>query len=159
VTVTQGTTPEDWAAYGVMYKEALARWGSTATSHHPPQLFAALQGLAQREPDLVRLWMARLNGEPLAGTIVFYWGGHAVSWQTARTQERPHRGSGPLLTSEVARDASERGMAMLDLNPSGGHEGTAAYKRQLGSRVIPVPVLTWRGSLLRAARATARRSG
>jgi hypothetical protein len=157
VTVASSTAREDWMAYSEMYAESLEHWGDTATSRHPPAVFEALRALAEREPTLVRLWMASLNGEPLVGTIVLYWRDHAVSWHTARTHKRPHMGSGPLLTAEVAGDARERGVAMLDLNPSGGHEGTFAYKQTLGSRLVPLPVLTWRGTLLSAARAVARR--
>ena len=149
VTVTQST---DWKAYEELYRESLQHWGDSASAIHPPELFEALRELAGREPELVRLWIAGHEGHALAATIVFYWGEHAVSWQTARAHGRPHLGSGPLLVAEVAADAARRGFKVLDLNPSGGHESTADYKRSLGARELPAPTLTWRGSLLRHVR-------
>jgi len=149
VTVAQST---DWRAYEELYGESLEHWGDSASATHPPELFTALRELAERQPELVRLWVAGHEGHALAGTIVFYWAGHAVSWQTARSHSRPHMGSGPLLVAEVAADAARRGFKVLDLNPSGGHERTADYKRSLGARELPAPVLTWRGSLLRRVR-------
>jgi hypothetical protein len=155
VTVAESS---DWGAYEGLYRESLEHFGDRATSGYPPSLFAALRELAEREPEVVRLWLAGVEGEdPLTGTIVFYWGEHAVGWHVARTHSRPHLGSGPLVVAEVARDAAQRGFKVFDMNPSGGHEGTMAYKRRFGTRELPAPALTWRGPLLGALRTVARR--
>jgi hypothetical protein len=57
-----------------------------------------------------------------------------------------------LLLHDVIRDACERGFRWFDFNPSGGHEGVAAFKRSFGAECRPAPVVTIEGARHRLVR-------
>ncbi len=46
-----------------------------------------------------------------------------------------------LLVHEMARDACERSLDWLDLNPSGGHEGVRVFKERCGGQAVACPVI------------------
>ena len=46
-----------------------------------------------------------------------------------------------LLMYEAIKDACDRGYAWFDFNPSGGHEGVEAFKKNFGAQALPAPVI------------------
>ena len=152
VTVRAASTLDDWQRYHAIYEETLARWGDAAQSHHPWALF---ERLATRGDDSVVLWLAEVDGEPVAGALCLVAPQHVADWHgAARAAALPLRPV-PRRMLEARRDASARGARWFDFNPSGGLDGVARFKRGFGTRAFAVPRIRAHSFGSRAAR-TAR---
>jgi hypothetical protein len=152
ITVSAAESRSEFEDYYGMYRASLARWGAMASSDYPWAVFAAASQLAQEVPEHVRLWLAKRDGELLAGALVFYWNRHAVYWHGAAYEQHFRLRPTNLLFATVIANACERGFAYFDFNPSGGHDGPAEFKRRFGAK--PYKVTTFRhigtGQRLRA---------
>ena len=83
VKVRKATTLDDYHAYYGAYEDSLCRWGDRASSRYPRNLFENGFQLAQDFPDNIRLWLATVNEEIVAGAWVFYWNQHVDWWHGA----------------------------------------------------------------------------
>lgn len=150
VAVRPAESRADWDAFAQIYLDSVRRWGDSATSVYDERLLILLSAL---EPTLVRLWLAEKDGAPVAGALCLYSRNHVSYWLGGALEEffplRPVQ----LLLRETISDACARGLAWFDFNPSGGHEGVAAFKRGFGAGTKPAPLVTSRGRM-----ATARAS-
>jgi CelD/BcsL family acetyltransferase involved in cellulose biosynthesis len=151
VTVSVARGLAEWEAYYEVYRRSRARWGDRAQSEHPWSLFEAL---ARRDPEDAKLWLARAEGQVVAGALCLHAPRHVAYWHGAALEEffplRPVH----LLMREAMRDAIERGRHWYDFNPSGGLAGVARFKRSFGTRPLPVPVVRTRSRRARAAART-----
>ena len=139
LTVRQAATAEDWAAYFSIYESTLARWGENASSRYGAELFELLR--RRGEPG-VRLWLVELqNGPIVAGAVTLCAPHHVVGWHMATLADYFRLRPSNLLVHEMARDACERSLDWLDLNPSGGHEGVRVFKQRCGGRPMACPVI------------------
>lgn len=138
VTVAAAETEQDWRAYFDVYVKSLTRWADQATSRYRWSLFEEL--FRRRSPHQC-LWLARREGQVIAGALCFYSRAHAIYWHGAALEEffplRPVN----LLMHDAIRDACERGCAWFDFNPSGDHEGVKAFKKSFGAQALPSPVV------------------
>jgi hypothetical protein len=133
VAIDHAADVSEYREYYAMYEASRERWGDAASSHYPPRLFEAICELASTRPAEVRLWQAREGTRLLAGALIFYWNRHVVYWHGAAYAEFFHLRATTLLLAEAIRDACERGYLYFDFNPSGGHQGTAEFKRRFGA--------------------------
>ena len=138
VQTTSGTTEDDWRDYHRLYGLSLSRWGDRVTSRYSWPLFSLLR--AQPE-STVRLWLARLDGEAIAGAVVFYTARHVVYWHGAADASRFNLRPVMLLMHDVVTDAMTRGYWWFDFNPSGGHASVERFKRTCGGRPLSAPVV------------------
>jgi hypothetical protein len=148
-----GRGEEDVAHYLSMYDDTLARWGERTLTVHPPAVFEELDRVAGEHPQAVRLWLATVGGELAGGAWVFYWNRHAVAWHSAY-RNRPGVTVRPDVSfyTEIVRAAAERGdLDWFDLNPSGGQEGTLAFKRRFGAQEHAIEALSCTPAAARAA--------
>jgi len=152
VEVRVAKSEDDWRAYFAVYQESLRRWGDRATSCYPWTLFRRLS-----RDQGVRLWLAERQERVLAGALCLYAKAHVAYWHgVARSDAFPLRPVHLLIRTAMC-DAQRGGYAWFDLNPSGGHEGVAAFKRSFGAEPLPCPVVERRaprGILARLLRPT-----
>lgn len=147
VTVREAESLEDYRAYFGAYEDSLRRWGEDATTRYPWRLFRRGFELSRKHPELIRLWLAEVEGSVAAGAWVFYWNGHADYWHGAAYEEYFDHHPNQLLQAEILRDALARGIRYYDFNPSGGHEGVAAFKKHFGAGRWPLRRWEHRGAL------------
>ena len=162
VSVRRASSVADYRAYFGIYEGALDRWGEESTSAYPWSLFERGHQLSERHDDRIILWLGELDGRVVAGAWVFYWNRHATYWHGAADEAGREAAATNVVLSHVIEDAGLRGMEWFDFNPSGGHEGVAAFKRRFGAE--PVEFVRYRKARLAArvidsARALVRRQG
>jgi CelD/BcsL family acetyltransferase involved in cellulose biosynthesis len=130
--------PADLPRYLDLYHRTLARWGDQASMRYPDDVLLRLASLPQAQATL---WLAE-RGEVLgAGILAFYHRKHVVLWHSANDVAESEHFPLKLLLHEILVDAVQRGVTVFDLNPSGGHEGPSTWKRLLGAKDLPAPVL------------------
>jgi CelD/BcsL family acetyltransferase involved in cellulose biosynthesis len=138
VSIVEATHDGDWRAYFRVYEDSIRRWAERDGARYRWELFHELSRLPS--PG-VRLWLARKEGQTIAGALCFYSRIHCAYWHGAVLEEcfllRPVH----LLMHDVIRDACQRGLAWFDFNPSGDHEGVKAFKKSFGAQALPSPVV------------------
>jgi hypothetical protein len=128
----------DWDAYADLYALSLERWGSRVSSRYERSLFTHLAAADSRH---VKLWLACLEGRPVAGAIVVYAAQHAAYWHGAADAAYFDRRPVNLLMHDIVVNAAMRGLSWFDFNPSGGHEGVERFKRHCGAEPLSAPVV------------------
>jgi hypothetical protein len=134
VRVREATGEQDWAAYYQLYRRTLARWANPS-SVYGPRMFELLHGVG---PAGARLWLAEAEGRLLAGALVLHTGSYATGWHQASSREGP-AGAANLLHWEIIGALAAEGFSAYDLNPSGGHDGSADFKERMGGVRQPAP--------------------
>jgi hypothetical protein len=146
VVVSEAEGPEAWLEFGEVYADSVRRWGERATSVYDDRLFLLL---SQMETPRVRLWLARKDEVLIAGALCLYAMRHVSYWLGAARASHFHLRPVHLLMYEAIEDACRRGYDWFDLNPSGGHEGVAAFKRGFGVTALPAPLVVGQTSASR----------
>jgi hypothetical protein len=131
VEIGVAESEEDWRAYYAAYEDSLARWGDNTLVSYPYTLF---EQLYRRHSDNIKLWVARINGDLATGCLIFYHNQHVDYWHAATREKYYSYGLGPLLTTEIIRDACQRGFRYYDFNPSGRLKGVEGYKEGFGAQ-------------------------
>ena len=153
VTVALAATDDDWADFAAMYADSVRRWGDRASSTYEPRMMELLRARAGAQ---VRLWLARYDGRPAAGALCLYSRRHVSYWLGGAAEELFSLRPVHLLMFEAIEDACRSGHAWFDFNPSGGHEGVAAFKKGFGTERLAAPVITRTGRLARVTTGTRR---
>jgi len=153
----------DWESYLRIYSESLRRWGAEATSRYDPSLFI---DMFRRRSKSIQLWLAEKEGTILSGALMLYSRNHAIYWHGANADISRGSGSANILFLSIMSDAMERGIAVFDFNPSGGHRGVEAFKESFGAVRVECPMLVQHGfvrkfvyTALRCLRASGIRTG
>jgi CelD/BcsL family acetyltransferase involved in cellulose biosynthesis len=146
VTVALAETDDDWADFATVYADSIRRWGDRASTTYEPRMIELLQA---RAGEHVRLWLARFEGRPAAGALCLYSRRHVSYWLGGAAEELFSLRPVHLLMYEAIEDACRGGYAWFDFNPSGGHEGVAAFKKGFGTERLATPVVTRTGRLAR----------
>ena len=135
-------------------RRSLTRWGDSASSRYPRELFTAILAFSLKYPELAAIWLVSRGSENMAGGVAFYWNRHAVYWHGVMDDEFQAESPSNTLVGEMIRDACERGFGFFDFNPSGGHDKVADFKRRFGTKVVAfqradytAPALKWVGKL------------
>ena len=115
---------DDWRAYFSVFEDSVRRWGERAFAAYDWRLFEEL--FRRHSPD-VKLWLATVNREVVAGALCLYARRHVVYWHGAALEEHFPKRPVHLLLSDVIEDACERGYRWFDFNPSGPLEGVRAF--------------------------------
>jgi CelD/BcsL family acetyltransferase involved in cellulose biosynthesis len=157
VTVSTASTPEDWRAYHAVFQDSVRRWGKDAFFIHGPELFQELG--RQRRPN-VRLWLARFEGEVVAGALCLYANHHVSYWHGAALQRHfPLRPVNLLLYEAIRHACEQRHLRWFDLGSSGPLEGVRSFKRSFGPSAMPCPTVRVEADWLRLARAGRKAAG
>lgn len=139
VSVKLASTLEEWRLYYHVYEDSLRRWGNKATSRYDWGIF---HDMFERHSRNIKLWLAIYEDEVVvAGVITFYAKKHVVSWHGATLEEYFNLRPVNLLMHEVIKNACKQRYTWFDFNPSGGHEGTKAFKKSFGAKGKRSPVV------------------
>lgn len=134
VTTRIAATLADYQAYFAIYQHSLQRWGDSVTSDHCWELFENGFQLNQRYPDLIRLWLAEIESQIIAGAWVFYWNGHVDYWHGATHADFFEYRAAHVLHAAIIQNAIEQQCRFYDFNPSGGHPGVSEFKGRFGTQ-------------------------
>jgi CelD/BcsL family acetyltransferase involved in cellulose biosynthesis len=129
VTLTRATTLDDVREYHRIYRIDRRRWARPKTDD-PVELFEEIH---RRCGEHTILWLAKVDGQVIAGDLWFYWNQHNVGWHGAADPAFFKYFPTNFLITEIARDAAARGHQWLDLNPSGGDDGVVRFKDSFGA--------------------------
>lgn len=141
VVVSQAATLDEWCAYFDLYQASLSRWGDSATSNYPWSLFESLHDLGRQSGSGVALWLAYIEGQPVAGALCFSSSSHVSYWHgAANPQYFPSRAVHKLLHDAMYHYV-QLGYSWFDMNPSGGHDGVAKFKRGFGATALDCPII------------------
>lgn len=133
----------DIDAYFEVYRDSLRRWGKTEERGYRREVFQHLLAT-----PLAELWVVRMpSGEIAAGGLFLFTARHCVWWHGAMRDQFSDASPSNALIHAVLGRARERGCALFDFNPSGGHEGVDSFKRSFGAKSFEFPIFTWRSGL------------
>ncbi|NCC32542.1 GNAT family N-acetyltransferase [Candidatus Chloroploca sp. Khr17] len=154
VTIDLVETLDDYRAYYGVYQDTIQRWGEDPSTYgYGWDLFATIFEYAQQYPETIKLWVARIDGEIVGGTIGFYWQRHVVAWHGCIATAYLKHKTNVVLDTEIIRDALARGYAYYDFNPTGDlNPGIDDYKKRLGSTIYPVTSWQYENALVQQAR-------
>ncbi|EFO82091.1 hypothetical protein OSCT_0014 [Oscillochloris trichoides DG-6] len=150
VRVEVATSYEAYQDYYRVYQDTIRRWGEDPAHYgYRWEIFDTIWSLAQEYPNLIKLWVAYLDGKIIAGNLMFYWNRHSVAWHGCAYTEYLRYKPYVMLDIELVRDAMNQGYAYYDLNPTGDlRSSITTYKAQLGTQVYPVTSWQYQHPLL-----------
>jgi len=139
LTVRLARSLDDWKAYYKVYLDSIRRWGDTTTSCYSFKIFEIM---FRTNLSGIKLWLADCSETVVAGAICLYSKSHVVYWHGAALESHFQMRPTNLLMRDAIKDACECGYKWFDFNPSGGHEGVAAFKRSFGTKEFSCPVVS-----------------
>ncbi|WP_042365641.1 GNAT family N-acetyltransferase [Streptacidiphilus neutrinimicus] len=110
-----------------------------ARHREPLPMFEAL---AKSLEGACRMWLARYDGEPVAGLMTFVYRDHAVSFRSYSVKKFASLRAGLLLQRTAIEDACDHGCRFYSMGMSGGVAALEAYKEAMGA--VPRTVLECR---------------
>lgn len=146
VEVIQAKTQSDWAAYYSIYEDTLTRWGGAARSRYEREFFLLLSRVPT---EYVTLWLARYQGQYIAGALCLYSNSHASYWHGAALDSHFKLRPVHWLIYNAIENACGRGVRWFDFNPSAGLNGVISFKQGFGCTVVPAPSVDIKGVALR----------
>jgi lipid II:glycine glycyltransferase (peptidoglycan interpeptide bridge formation enzyme) len=163
VDVASDQSPSAFADYYRLVELSARRWG-LPEANKPWSLF---ESICRNAGDgCVRLWMARVAGEPAAGLLCFYGKGEAFAWSAALDERHAETRANYLLHWRAIADAAERGFTTFNLGANENLPGVRWFKEGLGASPREYPayivatvsysVLIWAAGRSRAAMRTLR---
>jgi CelD/BcsL family acetyltransferase involved in cellulose biosynthesis len=141
-------TPDAASAYYGMLQESAKRWGRSA----PTISKVLLDETLRRAGDDADLWIARYEGEPVAGGVAVYGNDETTFWTAAMRTEFSTLRPSNLLNVCMIESAVQRGRRWFNLGESEGLPGVRKFKESLGAVSISYPVLRRESARLRAYR-------
>ena len=124
------STRDDISAYYGIYRQAMDRYGNTATGRYPLNLF--VNALAEG-PEKAPFWLATKDGQIVGGILSFVHNKRWIAWNAAFSEEEFPHGLAKYFHHQLIMEAQRRGCVVYDFNPSGGHEGTVRFKEMYGA--------------------------
>jgi hypothetical protein len=146
VSVDRADSEQDWREYYKVYRDSIRRWGPLALSSYGWELF---DDIRRRKSPYASLWLAKKDGQIIAGALCFYAKCHAVYWHGAALEDQLPTRPVNLLLYEALKQAAADGYQWFDLNPSGGLEGVKAFKKSLGAVELSCPVIYQKSRFVR----------
>ena len=125
--------------------QSFDRW---AGQQHEPRLLTHFRGkrrdpvqkfklIAEKLGDACRVWVARLNGQPVAASIVLQYGNVNDARNVMNKELAAPVFANDLLLSMSIEDACRSGCRYYHLGESGASTGLAHYKERFGARPYP----------------------
>lgn len=153
VAVSVDNSEAGFRAYYEMLEASARRWGLRGADK-PWSLFEAICRFARE--DAVRLWLARVDGRPAAGALVFYGRGEVFYWSGAMHDEFRRARANNLIQWRVIEHAATSGYTDYNMGASGELGGVRAFKKQFGPRPRAYPSYVVRGAVWAAGRSLVR---
>lgn len=159
VSVRPASSEEEIAQYFRCYQDSLRRWGASARSFYPIELFF---NIFRYSKDSGRIWLAFFDGVVISGAVVFYHNRHAVYWHGASLEQFFDKYPNILLHYVIIKDACAKGFQFYDFNPSGragSLEGVVVFKQRFGTEKYPLNRWQWDSPIWKALKEIRRRLG
>ncbi|MGA2507753.1 MAG: GNAT family N-acetyltransferase [Chitinispirillaceae bacterium] len=153
VSIAEASNSEQWEKYFLLYRSSRERWRKKKLQKNRGSRgydWTMFEEIYRSTPEHRRLWLAYVNGTPVAGILCFYWNRHAVAWHGAAAAEYFECRPNNLLYEHAGRHAAGAGYHWFDCNPSGGFKGVVEFKEHLGAQKLRSRVVN-RRSMLRGA--------
>ena len=141
VQIERGSGSSALNSYYRLYQQTLKRWGAAAQIRYSRSFF---ERVFQNAGDNATLWIALVNGKPVAGVIVLYWNRVATFWQGAADDTYFSYYPNNLLHWHIICDARKRGYSCYDFGPSGGIDGVVAFKKSFGAAALHMQIGEWK---------------
>jgi hypothetical protein len=102
------------------------------------------QAVAEALGDRCRTWIARLDGEPVAGLIMLVHRDHAFYWRGCSSREQASRTRANVLLQRLAiEEACAAGCRWYNMGQSGGVASLEHFKTRFGARPQLAPQYTF----------------
>lgn len=141
VEIAVAQTEEEYRSYYEVYEDSLRRWGDRTLFSYPYRLFEQVYHL---HSESVKLWVAKVDGKIVSGSLTFYHNRHVVSWHGATRESFFSYCPSILIKAETIMDACQRGFRYYDFNPSGGLKGVETFKEGFGAQKMYLYAYEWR---------------
>jgi CelD/BcsL family acetyltransferase involved in cellulose biosynthesis len=128
VEVSEESTADGAAAYYALYATTSKGWGY-AEPPYPQRLIGALVGSGTAE-----LWLARLEGQPIAGALLLRGSQDLLYWSGALDRERQAVSPTNAVLRTAIESACARGIAYFDFGASTGLTGVEKFKASFGAQ-------------------------
>ena len=147
VTVGQDTTLDGAAVLHGLYLKQAAEWGVRTV--YPQRL---LSKAAELMGDKARIWVGRLNGEPVCAVLVFYFRDMLMAWLSGQNADGRKVRASHMVYSEILRHACEKGYATFNFGGSGELHGVRFFKESFGGREYFYSIYLEESRLFKVAR-------
>jgi len=132
VEVVMARTAEDFDTYYSIYVSSTRRWGYDSPPY-PSELFRSLAGLLGKG---VELHLAKVDGQAVAGILLFCGRNTTLYWSGAMLKEfGSYNPNNALLRIAIER-ACKRREASFDFGGSGKLDSVRAFKESFGARPV-----------------------
>ncbi len=127
VVAAQESNPDGTGAYYALYAEGSRRWGYS----EPPYPYELLDSFVKS--GCAELWLARRDGQPVAGALLLRGSHDLLYWSGA--MDREHRNLAPsnAVLRAALESACQRGIDYFDFGASGELTGVESFKRSFGA--------------------------
>jgi hypothetical protein len=132
VEVHAAASPEDFETYYSIYVSSTERWGY-GSPPYPPALFRSLAGL---QSEGVELKLARVNGQAVAGILLFRGRRTTLYWSGAMLKDFGSYNPNNALLRSAIEEACSRGETAFDFGGSGSLDSVRAFKESFGARPV-----------------------
>ncbi|MBX0328832.1 GNAT family N-acetyltransferase [Oscillochloris sp. ZM17-4] len=156
VKVRLATTLDDYRAYYVSYRDAVARWGEDENYGYLWPLFEQIYQLSQNHPEQIKLWVMTVSDQVVGGRLFFYWNQQVSFWTGTAHRDFLHHNAIPVADTEILRDAIAQGYRHFDFNTSGLNQGMVEYKRRFGATGVNVNAWYFENALITSARSISK---
>jgi CelD/BcsL family acetyltransferase involved in cellulose biosynthesis len=158
VEVVMARTAEDFDTYYSIYVSSARRWGYDSPPY-PPELFRSLAELLGKS---VELHLAKVDGQAVAGILLFRGRNTTLYWSGAMLKEFGSYNPNNALLRIAIEGACNRGEAYFDFGGSGRLDSVRIFKESFGARPVRYQNLvfaTQRYRLMSRARAALAQMG
>jgi len=135
VIVKRAKTLEEWHQYYDVYLDSLRRWGDTASSRYPWELFNSIFEL---HDDRIVLWIAIFGEDVVAGSLCFYGLRHIAYWHGASMESHFDIKAPHVLQYRIAENAADNHIYWYDMLSSGNHAGVEKFKKGFAAETLSV---------------------
>jgi len=147
VKVEEETTLDGAALLHALYLKQAAEWG--VGTAYPQRL---LSKSAELMGDKARIWVGRLNGEPVCAVLVFYFRDMLMAWLSGQNAEGRKVCASHFVYSEILRHACDNGYSTFNFGSSGELQGVRFFKESFGGREYFYSVYLEESGLFKVAR-------
>lgn len=145
ITLQSGSGPDLVEEFDALFRLSIQRW---AKKQNEFGWLAALRG-RRRDPkskflelarlcgDILRITIARKDGEAIAGTVVLYGKNAHYTRGAMNDQAVGNSGTNALLHADAIREACDRNCRHYHMGESGESAFLSAFKEQFGAVAVP----------------------
>lgn len=115
-----------------IYEVTARRWGKDK----PPYPFKLFKNMSEMGESKIKLWLAEVSGNVIAGILNFYYGNQVFNWAAALMKEYGSYCPNNLLHNEAIFNACEEGYLYYNFGASGNLEGVRQFKEGFATEKI-----------------------